>query len=231
MRKIIHIDEDKCNGCGLCIPNCAEGAMKVIDGKAKLISDNLCDGLGECLGHCPQDAISLIEREADAFDEKAVENHLKQEQIKTSKQRCPGSKVMAIEEGQTEQSNVKINSQLRQWPVQLHLVPPDAPYLQNSDLLITADCVPLAYGNYHQDLLKGKTVVMGCSKLDDIQAYTQKLTEMIQYNDFKSITVAFMEVPCCRGMVRAVETAMENSGKQIPLYKIKISIDGQRENI
>lgn len=231
LRKIIYIDEDKCNGCGLCIPNCAEGAMQIIDGKAKLLSDNLCDGLGECLGHCPQDAIHLIEREADAFDENAVENHLKQEQTKPPKQRCPGSKIIDIEQEQTEQNNVKMNSQLRQWPVQLHLVPPDAPYLQNSDLLITADCVPLAYANYHQDLLKGKTVVMGCSKLDDIQSYTQKLTEMIQYNDFKSITVAFMEVPCCKGMVRAVETAMEKSGKQIPIYKVQISIDGQRKNI
>lgn len=231
LRKIVYIDEDKCNGCGLCIPNCAEGAMQIINGKAKLVSDNLCDGLGACLGHCPQDAIHMIEREADEFDEKAVDKHLNKQGPKTPIGGCPGSRTVTMEQKEEEHASVNINSQLRQWPVQLHLVPPNAPYLKNSDLLITADCVPLAYGNYHQDLLKGKSVVMGCSKLDDTQSYIERLTEMIEYNDFNSITIAFMEVPCCSGMVRALETAMSNAGKQIPIHKVKISIDGQKINM
>ena len=235
LRKIVYIDEDKCDGCGLCIPNCAEGAIQIIDGKAKLLSDNLCDGIGDCLGHCPQDAIHLIEREADEFDEEAVDKHLEELKNKTSSPRpmggCPGSRVIAMEQNEEDQENVNIRSQLRQWPVQLHLVPPNAPYFKNSDLLITADCVPLAYGNYHQDLLKGKSVVMACPKLDDVQSYVDKLTQMIEVNDFNSITVAFMEVPCCGGIIRALEMAIESSGKQVPINMVKITIDGQMVNM
>src|SRR5690554_6662150 len=155
LRKIVHIDEDKCDGCGLCIPNCAEGAIQIINGKAKLVSDNLCDGLGDCLGHCPQDAIHIIEREADEFDEEAVDKHLEKIESKTetpstksirqSMGGCPGSRILTMEQREKEQENINISSQLRQWPVQLHLVPPNAPYLKNSDLLITADCVPISY--------------------------------------------------------------------------------------
>jgi NAD-dependent dihydropyrimidine dehydrogenase PreA subunit len=239
LRKIVFIDEEKCDGCGLCIPNCAEGAIEIIDGKAKLISDNLCDGLGACLGHCPQDAIHVIEREADEFDEEAVDKHLEKLETKTDSTRsihqpmggCPGSRMVTMDINEDEQENVKISSQLRQWPVQLHLVPPNAPYLKNSDLLITADCVPLAYGNYHQDLLKGKSVVMGCPKLDDVQSYVERLTEMIEYNDFNSITIAFMEVPCCGGIIRALEIAMDKADKQVPVNKVKITIDGQKLNM
>lgn len=230
LRKIVYIDENKCDGCGLCIPNCAEGAIEVIDGKARLVSDNLCDGLGDCLGHCPQDAIQIIEREADEFDQEAVEKHLgkiksKEEQFTMG---CPGSRAITLERENNEEINVNISSQLRQWPVQLHLVSPMAPYLKNSDLLITADCVPIAYGNYHQELLKGKTVVMGCPKLDDIQSYVEKLSQMIEYNDFNSITIAYMEVPCCGGIIRAVELAMDNASKEVPIELVKISIDGKR---
>src|SRR5690554_4058406 len=224
LRSIVHIDEEKCDGCGLCIPNCAEGAIQIIDGKAKLISDNLCDGLGACLGHCPQDAIQVIEREADEFDEAAVEKHL--EKIKQPVMGgCPGSRMIIMDTPEDQEAGPGIPSQLRQWPVQMHLVPPTAPYLKDSHLLITADCVPIAYGNYHQDLLKGRSVVMGCPKLDDVQAYVERLTEMIQHNDFKSITVAFMEVPCCRGIIMALEKALENTGKEVKVHRVKINID------
>lgn len=238
IRKIVQIDESKCNGCGLCVPNCAEGAIKIIDGKAKLLSDNLCDGLGACLGHCPLDAIKIIERNADEFDEDAVHNHIHKSAAKMSPAiahhpvgGCPGSRMRVFNEtpddhDDTTPSNQK--SQLRQWPVQLHLVPVNAPYFNNADLLITADCVPFAYANYHTDLLKGKKVVVGCPKLDDVAYYTEKLTQIITNNDLKSITVAFMEVPCCSGIVMAVERALKASGKDTVLHKVKISIDGNR---
>lgn len=254
IRKIVHIDEDKCNGCGLCIPNCAEGAIQIIDGKAKLIADNLCDGLGACLGECPQGAISIIEREADEFDEAAVHAHLgKKEEHSFNHQHglhqhghhhhgggCPGSrameinrqnnvaKVAAVSSGDIE---VKIRPQLSQWPVQLMLVPERAPYFDNADLLITADCVPFAYPNYHLDLLKGKKVVVGCPKLDDIGYYVQKLTNILKNNNINSVTVAFMEVPCCSGIVRAAETALQMSGKNIPLKKVMITINGEAEKM
>ncbi len=244
-REIVFIDEEKCNGCGLCVPSCAEGAIEIIDGKAKLRSDNLCDGLGACLGDCPLDAITIIEREADSFDEEAVEVHLN-ELEKTKKVEglpihtptacgCPGthsktiksstkSSTTVVESGDIE---VKIKPQLSQWPVQLALVPPTAPYFQDADLLVTADCVPFAYPNYHLDILKGKKVVVGCPKLDDIKHYTEKLIQIIKFNNLNSITVAFMEVPCCTGIVNAVEKAIKDSGVSVPLYKIKIGIEGE----
>lgn len=255
IRKIVNIDEDKCNGCGLCVPNCAEGAIKIIDGKAKLIADNLCDGLGACLGECPQGAITITEREADEFDEAAVHVHLnKQEEHSCHGQHghhdhgqhhhggggCPGSRAMeinrqnnaakaaAVSSGDIE---VKIKPQLAQWPVQLMLVPERAPYFENSDLLITADCVPFAYPNYHLDLLKGKKVVVGCPKLDDIGYYVEKLTGIIKNNNINSVTVVFMEVPCCGGIVRAAEAALQMSGKDIPLHKVRISINGEADKI
>ncbi|WP_227763299.1 ATP-binding protein [Zhaonella formicivorans] len=250
IRKIIQIDEEKCNGCGLCIPNCAEGAIQIVNGKAKLIHDKYCDGLGACLGHCPQDALKLIEREADEFDEQAVEELLASQRAnghhhpevhnpqhhRPHAGGCPGSRLRNLEEEKPVEASrvssgdieVKIKSQLTQWPVQLKLVPPSAPYLPGADLLVTADCVPFAYPNYHLDLLKGKKVVVGCPKLDDIGYYVEKLTAMFKQNDLKSITVAFMEVPCCTGIVRAVETALANSGKDIPVHKVKIGIGGEK---
>ncbi len=254
IRKIVNIDEDKCNGCGLCVPNCAEGAIKIIDGKARLIADNLCDGLGACLGECPRGAITITEREADEFDETAVHEHLDRKEAKPEVKQeahscsghahigggCPGSmareiklrenpaEAAAVTSGDIE---VKIKSQLTQWPVQLMLAPQKAPYFENADLLITADCVPFAYPNYHLELLKGKKVVVGCPKLDDIGYYMEKLTGIIRNNDIKSVTVTFMEVPCCGGIVRAAETALEMSGKNIPLHKIRIKINGEAEKI
>jgi len=241
-RKIVKIDEEKCNGCGLCIPNCAEGAIQIVDGKAKLVSDKFCDGLGACLGHCPEDAITVIEREAADFDEKAVEVHLNKKQeapLRLHPQPqpkpqpeftgCPSSRVLQFEvpkpkaESGPKESTV---SQLSQWPVQLKLVPVDAPYFQDADLLVAADCVPFAYPDFHQDFLKGKAVVVGCPKLDDIQFYKEKLTEIFKTNPIKSITVPYMEVPCCFGLAKVTEDAIEASGKDIPLKKVKIGIRG-----
>jgi ferredoxin len=237
-RKIVRIDEEKCTGCGLCIPNCAEGALQIVDGKAKLITDKFCDGLGACLGHCPEGAITVIEREAEDFDEKAVEVHLhkqKQAQPKLEPRPtpvfagCPSSRTMQFKvpkaEGSTS-STTSSTSQLTQWPVQLKLVPINAPYFQEADLLIAADCVPFAYPDFHRDFLKGKALVVGCPKLDDIQFYKEKLTEIFKTNAIKSITVPYMEVPCCFGLVKATEDALAASGKNIPLKKVKIGIRG-----
>jgi Pyruvate/2-oxoacid:ferredoxin oxidoreductase delta subunit len=235
-RKIVKIDEEKCNGCGLCIPNCAEGALQIIDGKAKLISDKFCDGLGACLGHCPQDAITVIEREAEEFDEKAVELHLhKKHEAKPEPKpqpvftACPSSRPMHFKVPESRVGSTSIASsisQLSHWPVQLKLVPINAPYFQDADLLIVADCVPFAYPDFHQDFLKGKAVVVGCPKLDDIQFYKEKLTEIFKTNSIKSVTVPYMEVPCCFGLVKATEDAIKASGKKIPLQKVKIGIRG-----
>jgi Pyruvate/2-oxoacid:ferredoxin oxidoreductase delta subunit len=235
-RKIVKIDEEKCNGCGLCIPNCAEGALQIVDGKAKLMSEKFCDGLGACLGHCPEDAITVIEREADDFDEKAVEVHLhKQKQAQPKPQPapvfagCPSSRAMHFKVPETQTETVSTTpsvSQLTQWPVQLKLVPINASYFQDADLLVAADCVPFAYPNFHQDFLKGKAVVVGCPKLDDVQFYKEKLIEILKANSIKSVTVPYMEVPCCFGLVKATEDAIVGSGKNIPLKKVKIGIRG-----
>lgn len=234
-RKIVRIDEEKCNGCGLCIPNCAEGALQIIDGKAKLITDKFCDGLGACLGHCPEDAITMTEREAEEFDEKAVEAFLhaqKKSQSPPEPQStgCPSSKVMqftapkSVDEIGPSKSSA---SALTQWPVQLKLVPVNAPYFDGADLLIAADCVPFAYPDFHQDFLKGKAVVVGCPKLDDIHLYREKLTAIFKENSIKSVTLPFMEVPCCFGLVKATEDAIEASGKNIPFKKVKVGIRGE----
>ncbi len=239
-RKIVKIDEEKCNGCGLCIPNCAEGALQIIDGKARLVSEKFCDGLGACLGHCPQDAITIIEREAEEFDEKAVEAflHKKHEDHPQPQPKpesvpvfagCPSSRVMQFQVSKPvlypreERSSV---SQLSQWPVQLKLVPVNAPYFQDADLLVAADCVPFAYPDFHQDFIKGRIVVVGCPKLDDIQYYKEKLTEIFRANAIRTVVVPYMEVPCCFGLVKATEDAIAASGKKIPLQKVKIGIRG-----
>lgn len=242
IRKIVHIDEEKCNGCGLCIPNCVEGALKIIDGKARLVSDVYCDGLGACLGHCPQDAISIIEREGEVFDEKEVEKHLSCEkkdgdhvhhgcpgsEVRQFNQEhgCPGNAIKRIRRVDDLEDDMVVSSKLRQWPVQLALVPPNAPFFKGSDLLITADCVPFAYGNYHNDFLKGRTVVVGCPKLDDAEYYEKKLEEIIRENDLESITLLRMQVPCCGGMAYAAKTARDKSGINIPIKVVIIGIEG-----
>ena len=242
LRKIVKIDQDKCDGCGLCVPSCAEGAIKMINGKAVLSADNLCDGLGACLGECPRDAIQIEERDTDEFDEAAVEKHLAAQGKPAPAHQhvapahhqhaggcCPGSRAMSFvrpQEAAVSAPTGNQQSQLAQWPVQLHLVSTTAPYFQGADLLITADCVPVAYAGYHEDFLKGKAVVMGCPKLDDNNFYTQKLTELFSKSDVKSITVLKMEVPCCGGIAVAARQALAASGKQIPYKEVTIGIQG-----
>jgi NAD-dependent dihydropyrimidine dehydrogenase PreA subunit len=306
LRKIIEIDQDLCNGCGNCIPNCPEGALQILDGKARLISDLFCDGLGACIGECPVGAINIIEREAEKYSEtKVMENivkqgtsvigahlkHLKdhnetalyneavnylkdhnlavpgqaepdrQDSGKSSGRLpcgCPGSAVMDLRDTQeectedvvdsfsggsekksgpaTDEKSAKIQSLLRelierrsslkQWPVQIMLVPPTAPYLQGSNLLIAADCVPFAYPAFHEDFLAGKVVLVGCPKLDDTQYYLEKFTEIFRVNDIKSLTVVHMEVPCCFGLKSLVKQAMKNAGKYIDAKAVNIGIKG-----
>jgi Pyruvate/2-oxoacid:ferredoxin oxidoreductase delta subunit len=253
-RKIIKIDEEKCTGCGLCIPNCAEGALQIVGGKVKLVKDIYCDGLGACLGHCPEDALTIEEREAPEFDVEAVEKYLEEQKKADSKpggepqaegrppfpgpaacpssspMGCPSSRAMQFKPAESRvEPNVgtRSTSALSHWPVQLNLVPVNAPYFQNADLLIVADCVPFAYPNLHQDFLSGKAVVVGCPKLDDVEHYRDKLTEIFRTNSIKSITLPFMEVPCCFGLVKATEDALRASGKKIPLNKVKVSIRGE----
>ena len=236
LRKIVRIDPDKCNGCGDCVPSCAEGAITIINGKAVLAAENLCDGLGACLGECPMDAITVEEREADEFDEVAVEKHLSAQGRPVPAHApqhhagggCPGSRAMSFDRPQETAAAAtgSRQSQLAQWPVQLHLVSTTAPYFQGADLLITADCVPVAYAGYHEDFLKGKAVVMGCPKLDDNNFYQQKLTELISKSDVKSITVLKMEVPCCGGIAVAARQALAASGRQIPYQEVTIGIQG-----
>lgn len=225
-RKIIHIDESKCNGCGQCIPNCKEGALKIVNGKAKLVSDVFCDGLGACLGHCPQGAITIEEREAPAFDEQKAHEHMHFHGA------CPGSKIMDLgrKESKVKQkdSTGPTESSLTNWPVQIRLVPPIAPFLQGADLLIAADCVGFACPDFHQDLLAGKVLLVGCPKLDDIQLYREKISQMVKNNDIKSITYAHMEVPCCTGLISVIKDAIAASGKNIPFKDITIGINGKK---
>ncbi len=219
IRKIVEIDEEKCDGCGLCIPACHEGAIKIINGKAKLIADHLCDGLGDCLGECPKDAIRIIEREAEEYDEEAVKAHL------ARSSGCPGARMQSFTNNETSEK-VNFQSELRQWPVQLHLVPPNAPFFQGADLLLTASCVPIAYANYHQDLLKDKAVVIACPKLDNTGPYVEKLASIIKNSNLKSITIARMEVPCCGGLNVLVNKAQELAGINVPVIEKIIGIRG-----
>ncbi|RNC70648.1 MAG: 4Fe-4S ferredoxin [Desulfuromonadales bacterium] len=239
IRKIVQIDEERCNGCGDCVPACAEGAITIVDGKAVLAADNLCDGLGACLGECPQDAIRIIEREADEFDEAAVEKHLRHTDKPATHHTppapahpgggCPGSRSMVFDTPRTaveQPAEGKIASRLRQWPVQLHLVPTTAPYFQDADLLIAADCAPFAYADFHREFLEGKALVIGCPKLDDNRFYTEKLTELFRVSSIRSITVMRMEVPCCGGIVMAAQQALAASGKDIPFTVVTVGIQG-----
>lgn len=237
IRKIIHIDEEKCNGCGLCAEACHEGAIDIVDGKAKLVRENFCDGFGDCLPNCPTGAITFEEREAPAYDEAAVKAaQAKKEEEKMMEHvhegGCPGSKMMQFkatqEESTLEQSQtyMKPVSRLGQWPCQIKLLPTKAPFYNGAKLLIAADCTAYAYANMHEDFMKGKITVIGCPKLDAID-YSEKLTDIIRNNDIKNVTIVRMEVPCCGGLQRAAENALRNSGKFIPWQVVTISRDGR----
>ncbi len=234
VRKIIKIDEEKCDGCGLCVPDCAEGALQIIDGKARLVSDVFCDGLGACLGTCPQGAISMEEREAADFDEEAATKHAKnQDNVADAPALacgCPSAMSKTIDrkpKASSSPSETPTESRLENWPVQIKLVPPAAPYLAGADILVAADCVPFSYAGFHNELLSGKTLLVGCPKLDDADYYVEKLTEIFANANPASITVAKMEVPCCSGISQIVSKAVEHSGISVPVSVITISIDGK----
>ncbi|MFO7906497.1 MAG: ATP-binding protein [Planctomycetota bacterium] len=241
-RPIIEINEDLCTGCGQCIVACAEGALELVDGKAKLVSDSYCDGLGDCLGQCPEGALTVVERDAEAFDEAAVADHMGKPcphgnpEVQVSQpgipivSGCPSAHATAMEtKGSPGESYgaSEIGSELCHWPVKLQLLPPSAGFLQGSDLLLLADCVAVALPDAHRTLLRGHTVATGCPKLDNLQAHIDKLTEIIRTAQPRSLTVAFMEVPCCHGFVFAAEKAIEQAGAATPLYGVKISRNGQ----
>jgi Pyruvate/2-oxoacid:ferredoxin oxidoreductase delta subunit len=250
VRKIIRIDEEKCNGCGQCVPSCAEGAIAVVDGKARLVSETYCDGLGNCLGTCPQDAITIEEREAGEFDAKATEEHLKKEK-KTPAPRggdaartnatggvqgsaahggggCPGGRSFALGNKRhgsgTEEA--PSDSQLANWPVKLVLAPPTAGYYQGATLVLAADCVPFAYANFHRRFLAGKTLLTACPKFGETDVHLDRLTGILKGNDIRGIEVLFMEVPCCFGLVALARQAVSDAGKDIPLKLVKIGIRG-----
>lgn len=240
IRQIIKIDESKCNGCGLCVTACHEGALGIIDGKAKLLRDDYCDGLGNCLPVCPTGALLFENREADAFDEEAVENNMKKAKAAEKEKLpcgCPGSQskvlkkqTLTIGGGNLNSVNKAVSnngvSELMQWPVQIKLVPVNAPYFDNCNLLIAADCTAYAYGDFHNKFMKNKATIIGCPKLDEGN-YAEKLTAIIKNNNIKSVTVVKMEVPCCTGILNSVKEALKNSGKIIPWSITTISTSGE----
>lgn len=242
-RKIVQIDEDKCDGCGQCVPSCAEGAIRIVDGKARLVSDTYCDGLGACLGHCPQGAISIIEREASPFDEQAAQVHVATQQVVASGRSgsggCPGAAVRDLrlnvlsnapplpQAMGSAAAGGSVSGRLANWPLQLPLVPPDAPFLRNADLLLVADCVPPAQPDFHSRYLNGRPLVMACPKLDQASAHVQKLAQILRVSGLRSITVLHMQVPCCSGLLRIVEAAAELAGTQVPIHDVTISLEGR----
>ena len=240
MRKIIEIDEERCDGCGLCVPACAEGSLEIIDGKARVISDNLCDGLGACLGECPNDALRIVEREAEEFDEEAVEKLLAEKKKENKAAQpliasgCPSSRLQHFAQPVAKESvsamapqGAAEQSALGHWPIQIHLVPPTAPFLKNADLLVLADCVPVAFPTLHRDFLQGKAVMMGCPKLDNTDSYIQKFTQIFRTAGIRSITAVVMEVPCCSGLPMIVKKALDDAGVDIPMKEVVVSTRGE----
>jgi Fe-S-cluster-containing hydrogenase component 2 len=243
-RKIIEIDDELCDGCGNCVPACAEGALEIVDGKARVVADLYCDGLGACLGECPTGALRIIEREADEFDEEAVEERLAKQKkeapqlMPTPADGCPSARLQTFAPPGTAPTSdparqidsptasEPVESALSHWPVQIMLVPPKAPFLKNADLLIVADCVPLAFPTLHRDFLKGKAVMMGCPKFDDVQHYVEKFTQICKVSGIKSITSVVMEVPCCSALPGIVKKGMQLSGVRIPMEEVVISTRG-----
>lgn len=242
LRKIVKIDDEKCNGCGLCVPSCAEGAIQIIEGKARLVSDVYCDGLGACLGECPQGAISIEEREAQPFDEEAAHRHVARQKAvprrtetreEPAVHACPSVTVRSLQassptpgDGQGDQPG-SAPSALSNWPVQLALAPLQAPYYDGANLLIASDCAPFALADFHRTLLAGNTLLVGCPKLDNADLYRRKLGQIFAQNDIRAVTIAYMQVPCCFGLVHLVRQAIQDSGKDIPLTSVKIGIRGE----
>ena len=238
-RKIIEIDQERCDGCGQCVPACAEGAIQIIDGKAKLVADKFCDGLGACLGDCPNDALRVIERKADEFDEEAVERHLKaigqteEATEQTMACGCPSTQIRSFEADKACPMSApavgagRSESALTHWPIQIRLTPPTAPFLKGADLLVLADCVAGAYPGLHKDLMVGRVVMMGCPKLDDAEAYIEKFTEIFDTANPRSITIAMMEVPCCSGLAHIVKEALKASRAAIPVEEVVFSVRGE----
>lgn len=238
MRKIIEIDEELCDGCGLCVPSCAEGSLEIVDGKARIIADKLCDGLGACLGECPTGALKIVEREADDFDEKAVHKHLA-EREKAEKEAavqcgCPSAGIQAFAPADALQKTQipsvgegEEDSALSHWPVKIRLVPPSAPFLKGADLLVLADCVPATFAHLHRDFIKGRAVTMGCPKFDDAREYIDKFAKIFKTAGIKSITTVVVEVPCCSGLPVIVKKGLEAAGKKIPMEEVVISTWGK----
>lgn len=238
-RKIIEIDEDLCDGCGQCVPSCAEGALQIVDGKARLVAEKYCDGLGACLGECPTGALTVVEREAEDFNEEAVEKYLNSMVEEESAENatmacgCPSSQIQSFVPPEScRDANKPVSygdgpSELSHWPVQIRLVPPHAPFLKGADLLVVADCTPIAYPNFHRDFLKGKAVMVGCPKFDDYHEYTKKFADIFRIADIKSVTVVVMDVPCCQGLPGIVEEGMASAGKTFPVEKVIISSRGE----
>jgi len=249
-RKIIRIDEEKCDGCGLCVPSCAEGAIRIVDGKARLVAEKYCDGLGACLGHCPRGALTVVDAEADPFDAEtakelvragmgqgsASSNHQKTDEDRTLPFGCPSTLMQTFaRQTKCDEANIPVSqsgsgvSALTHWPVQIRLVPPTAPFLRGADLLVAAACTPVAYPRFHDDLLRGKTVLLGCPKFDDAEAYVQKFAEIFRTAEIKSVTITVMEVPCCQGLPVIVRKAMALAGKTIPIEVVVITSRGEKK--
>ena len=239
LRKIIEIDEELCDGCGQCVPGCAEGSLQIVDGKAKMVSDNLCDGLGACIGECPNGALRIVEREAEEFDEEAVEKYLAEKEAAKQKQQpvlacgCPSTNIQTFAPvSSCREANIPAGfedseSALSHWPIQIRLIPATAPFLKGADLLVLADCCGVAIPTLHKDLLKGRVVMIGCPKFDDIQEYIEKFAHIFKTADIKSVLSVVMEVPCCSGLPMIVKKGMEAAGKNIPIKELVISTKGK----
>lgn len=243
-RPVIKIDEEKCDGCGLCLPGCPEGALQIIDGKARLVKESYCDGLGACLGHCPRGALTIEEREAEEYDARAVLEHLEKQSPELAEQHREHLRAHGLEEKNGNQSmqagcpsqevhdwqdtgKDQATSSLTNWPVKLYLMPPNAEFLKNADLMLVADCVPFACANLHRDFLPGKAVAAGCPKFDDAEAYREKIEQILESVNIRSITVVYMEISCCGGFVNIVREALHNTATDIPLHAVQIGLKGE----